>query len=212
MLKIVKSRFLSLLLKILLNSIFLSCRWKIIDENNLLSHTNKPRLICCWHSRGLFIARYLKYKKLNAWGISSVHADSEILARILKSWKIQLIRGSSTRGWASVIKKMIVLFKTSSSIIAVTSDGPKGPRKIPKMGSVDIAQKYGAYIIAGSGISNKYWTLPTWDKTKIPKPFSKIYIKFSKISSVDIPLDEQSMALFINKNQEELCEYILANK
>ena len=212
MLKIIKSRLLSLLLKIILNIIFLSCRWKIIDENNLLSGGNRPRLVCCWHSRGLFIARYLKYKKLNAWGISSIHPDSEVLARILQSWEIKLIRGSSTRGWAGVIKKMIKLFKTSSSIVAVTSDGPKGPRKIPKMGSVDVAQKYGAHIIAASGISNKYWTLPTWDKTKIPKPFSKIYIKFSKIHSGNIPLDEQSMVLFINKNQEELCEYVLANK
>ena len=79
MLKIIKSHFLSLLLKIILNSIFLSCRWKIIDENNLLSAGNRPRLVCCWHSRGLFIARYLKYKN-RASGLLNSYLGN-------KSWK-----------------------------------------------------------------------------------------------------------------------------
>ena len=208
MFKTIKSYLLSLLLKIILNSLFLSCRWKLIDEHNLLANTSRPKLICCWHSRGLFIARYFKYKKITSWGISSTHADSEILARILKSWKINLIRGSSTRGWVNVIKKMILLFKDPSSIITVTSDGPKGPRKIPKMGSVVVAHKCGAHIIAASGISNNYWSLPTWDQTKIPKPFSTIYIKFSQSYKSRGAPTQASVSAFINQNQAELIKHV----
>jgi lysophospholipid acyltransferase (LPLAT)-like uncharacterized protein len=208
MLKKIKHFFLSQLLKIILNSIFVTCRWKFIDEQYLQSNSHRPRLICCWHSRSLFIARYLKNNKINSWGISSTHPDSEILATVLQSWKIKLIRGSSTRGWVKVIKKMILLFKNNQSLITVTSDGPRGPRKLAKMGSIDIAYKYNASIIATSAISDSYWTLPSWDKTKIPKPFSTIYIKFSLPYGQPKPTQEIITA-FINKNQSELEAHII---
>ena len=208
MFKILKHFFLSQFLKVVLNGIFITCRWQFIDEQYLLSNNNSSRLICCWHSRSLFIARYLKYKKISSWGISSTHPDSEILATVLHSWKIKLIRGSSTRGWVKVIKEMILLFKKTQSIITVTSDGPKGPRKIAKMGSIDVAYKYQAVIIAASAISSRYWTLPSWDKTKIPKPFSTIYIKFSHPYN-DEPPTQKRMTSFINKNQTELAKHVI---
>jgi lysophospholipid acyltransferase (LPLAT)-like uncharacterized protein len=208
MFKKLKHFFLSQLLKTILNSIFITCKWKFIDEQYLLSNNNNPRLLCCWHSRSLFIARYLKNKKITSWGISSTHSDSEILATVLRSWEIKLIRGSSTRGWVKVIKEMILLFKKNKSLIAVTSDGPRGPRKIAKMGSIDIAYKYQAAIIATSAISSSYWTLPSWDKTKIPKPFSTIYIKFSSPYNKKKP-NQEIITSFINKNQTDLENYII---
>ena len=201
-----KSHLLSLFLKIVLNFTFLTCRWIVLDEQNILKG-DKPKLVCCWHSRSLFVARFFKYKKIKSWGISSTHKDSQILARVLLSWGINLIRGSSSRGWVGVLKKMIVLFKDSSTIITVTSDGPKGPRKIPKMGSVDAAYKHGANIIAASGISSRFWTLPSWDQTKIPKPFSTIYICFSSHHKEKKP-SEKSITNLINNNQNRLAVYI----
>ena len=202
-----KHFLLSQLLKIALNFLFITCKWKLVGNHSLLEN-NRPRLLCCWHSRSLFIARYLKDNKINSWGISSTHPDSEILATVLKSWKIKLIRGSSTRGWVKVIKKMISLFKNKHSLITVTSDGPKGPRKIAKVGSFEVASKYKANIIAASAISDKYWTLPSWDQTKIPKPFSTIYIRFSRpFNQKDI--NEQTATSFINKNQNKLEKYLL---
>jgi lysophospholipid acyltransferase (LPLAT)-like uncharacterized protein len=76
------------------------------------------------------------------------------------------------------------------------------------MGSVDIAYKYNASIIATSAISDSYWTLPSWDKTKIPKPFSTIYIKFSLPYGQPKPTQEIITA-FINKNQSELETHII---
>ena len=107
----------------------------------------------------------------------------------------------------TTLKKMIVLFKDSSTIITVTSDGPKGPRKTPKMGSVDAAYKHGANIIAASGISSRFWTLPSWDHTKIPKPFSTIYICFSPHHKEKKP-SEKSITNLINNNQNKLAVYI----
>ena len=179
--KQIKSSIASLLLKCFLNGVFLKCKWKVHDLENLNRAvlSDRPVLICSWHQRFLFVAKYFKNFSRSIWAISSTHQDSEIMAGILTSWKWKLIRGSSTRGWRNVIVQMTNLLKVEDSIIAITNDGPKGPAKIAKKGSVSLAIKNQAHIIAISCSSTSFWKLQSWDKTYIPKPFSTIHVRFS---------------------------------
>ena len=78
-----------------------------------------------------------------------------------------------------MIKKMFKVFQNSSSVIAITNDGPKGPERQAKLGSYKIALKTGAQIIAISCSSTRYWEMGSWDKLCFPKPFGEIYIEFS---------------------------------
>ena len=93
------------------------------------------------------------------------------MAHFLNRSSIGLIKGSSTRGWDNVIKKMLRLFKSNHSIIAITNDGPKGPPKKAKLGSYKIALKANAQIIAISCNSTSYWEAKSWDRLRLPKPF-----------------------------------------
>ena len=193
-------------LKIFLFIIFLTCRWKIINKSILLDAVKKPQpiLLCLWHEQLVFVSRFFKNSSLNFHAIISTHADAKIYSKLLKAWKIKLIRGSSTRGWANVIKKMILIFKDSSSVVAVTNDGPKGPAKVAKEGSVSVAQKYNAQIIAVSGKSSAFWRIGSWDKTFLPKPFSTIYISFSSSYKDSLPASSQNITSFINSNSNKL--------
>ena len=167
----------SIFLKVLFNIIFLTCRWVVINKDILKKNKNKPLLICLWHSRLVYFSRFFKKQNHQVWAISSTHKDSEILARILNSWGIRLIKGSSTRGFINVIKQMKRLFKNDNATIAVTVDGPKGPAKIAKEGSIKLAHKNNVSIVAAAATASSFWELPSWDKTKIPKPFSTIYVR-----------------------------------
>ena len=166
------------IVQLCLFGIFLTCRWKIhnIDSFNIARKNNRPVLLCCWHSRFVLVARYFKKIKLPIWAVSSTHRDSEIMGSILSQWGFELIKGSSTRGWNNVLKSMMRIFENNSSVIAITNDGPKGPPHVAKKGSVSLAIKKKVQIIAVSGTASSFYSLPSWDKTKIPKPFSK-YIK-----------------------------------
>ena len=203
--KKLKLVFFSLLLKLILNSIFITCRWKVVGLKNFnyAIKKNKPILLCSWHEHLICIARYFKNTPLNLYAISSTHLDSEILAKVLSSWKIKLIRGSSTRGWVSVLKQMIIMFKDPSSIIVLTNDGPAGPRRVAKEGSLSVAKKHGAQIVAMSSSVDKAWRLKSWDKTLIPKPFSTIYVKFSISYSSDKKINGPLITNFISANAEE---------
>ena len=173
---------LKTILRIVLNSILATCRWRAYNTEvfEMAKTINKPIFLCCWHSRFILIASYFKKIKLPIWSVSSTHKDSEMMAGILEGWGLRLVRGSSTRGWSHVLKQLIKLFKKNSSIIAITNDGPKGPPMVAKKGSVSLALKNNAQIIAITGEVSRYWKLPSWDGTIIPKPFSTIYIQFSE--------------------------------
>ena len=196
----------SLFLKLIFNSIFMTCRWKIIgfDNFNAAINKNRPILLCLWHEHLVCVSRYFKKTTLNLYAVSSTHFDSEILAKILCSWKIKLIRGSSTRGWSSVLKQMIVLFKDTSTLVALTNDGPQGPARIAKEGSLSVAKKYNAQIVSISAKSTKGWRLNSWDKTLLPKPFSTIYIKFSKVYPDNQEVSANQITKFINSNSDEI--------
>ena len=186
--------------------IFLTCKWKVSQKEILLNAVKKPRplLLCLWHEQLVFVSRFFKNSSFNFYGIISTHFDAEIYSRILKAWNIKLIRGSSTRGWSNVIKKMILIFKDPSSVIAVTNDGPKGPPKIAKEGSLSVAKKYNAQIVAVSAKASKYWRIGSWDKTFIPKPFSTIYILFSEPFDESFPANSKNITNFINTNSKQV--------
>ena len=132
-----KSFVLSFWLRCFFTLVFFSCTLKIVDDKSLFDAEKAAEslLVCCWHNHAILLARYFQLSSFSVWGISSTHADSEVLARILSSWNINLIRGSSTRGWFNVIKKMVAKFKVPGSIVVVTPDGPRGPAKQAKSGA-----------------------------------------------------------------------------
>ena len=86
----------SSILKIIVNMLFFTCRWDVrgLDFFTSANNKNKPVLLCFWHNQLLCVSRYFKNTSLNVHGVSSTHFDSQVLARVLTSWKIKLIKGS----------------------------------------------------------------------------------------------------------------------
>lgn len=81
------------------------------------------------------------------------------------------IPGSSTRGGKQAIISLVTKLKTSHAIM--TPDGPTGPPKKIKFGTIRIAQLSGANILPLSVQVSSSWTFNSWDKMELPKPFSK---------------------------------------
>ena len=211
----IKIFLLSLLLHPILFILFRTNKWIIRGADNLNNavNSNASIMLCSWHERFLYAVYFLKkYKIKNVWAISSTHQDSQIMARFLTRSSFNLIKGSSTRGWENVIKQMLKIFKESNSIIAITNDGPKGPPKQAKFGSYKIAIKSKAQIIAISCASTKFWTIQSWDRLRIPKPFGEIYIEFSKPMIINKNIhdttDANELTSFLNDHLKALDDKI----
>ncbi len=204
-----KILLLSFLGRWMFQILFFLNKVSIKGEENLLRliQSGKPVMLCVWHGRLLFPSWYIRlHTTLHI--ISSRHEDSEILAHILKHWGYGLIRGSTKKGGMRVIRKMTEIFK-NGGIIAVTNDGPKGPSRIAKSGSIGLAIKNNVKIITVTGSATKYWQMKSWDRFMLPKPFGKIQIVVS--TPMDITekpstaeKEVQLLSRFMNRYQDEV--------
>jgi len=140
----------------------------IIDEK-------EPYLICFWH--GELLMQPFNYQKLRpngkVSGMISNHKDGEILVRLSGYLGIHAIRGSSSKGGVKALISAIKEIKGGDDI-AITPDGPRGPRHSVADGIVAISKKTNAKILIFNCRPSKYWQFNSWDKFVVPKPFGTL--------------------------------------
>jgi lysophospholipid acyltransferase (LPLAT)-like uncharacterized protein len=152
----------------------------------------EPFILCMWHGDLLSqIFNYGHFRK--AWVIKALiseNRDGEMIAKIAKLFNCGSIRGSSSKGAAKVLINTLKELKIGNDI-AITPDGPRGPRYSIADGIVAISQKSGKNIRCFNSIPSRYWQFKSWDKFVLPKPFGKIDFYISEPFSVqNLSLDE----------------------
>jgi lysophospholipid acyltransferase (LPLAT)-like uncharacterized protein len=164
---------------------------------------NKNFIIAFWHGTMLLSWYLNRNNKIAA--LTSKSKDGDLLARLLKSWDYQVIRGSSSSGGDIALGIMIDYAKNKNSI-AITPDGPRGPAKKLKAGAVITAKKSSLpLILIGVGYKNKR-VLRNWDSFQIPSLFSKANVVYSEPIYVDKDLDYNGTSEIINMCEAKLNE------
>jgi len=162
----------------LTKTLFATCKKEYIFEQRDIK---APVIVAFWHEYILlspFIFRELMGdEKISV--IISEHFDGQIIAKTVQNFDIGYIKGSSTRGGIKALKESFKLLD-SGECVAITPDGPKGPRHSVADGIVAIAQKKRVPIVAFRYEADRAWRLNSWDKFLIPKPFSKIKLYASE--------------------------------
>jgi len=174
-----KKKLISLFLPpigyIIIRLIYLSCKKSYHLPKQRLQ--NKPYIIAFWHGKLLmqpFIYNKLRSKPKVATMISE-HFDGEIISKIIRYFHFESIRGSTKKGAIKVLKESFTKVNQGYDI-AITPDGPRGPRYSIADGIVSIAQKKDMPIVACNFYASSFWRLKSWDGFMIPKPFSTIYL------------------------------------
>lgn len=140
------------------------------------SHPQKLFIYAIWHQN--IIAALLSHlvRKEFFTMIISESKDGEFIARTCAHIGHQPARGSSTRGGKRAMVEMIQFMKQGYNGV-LTVDGPTGPARQSKWGVIDIAKLIECPIVPMVAYPDKYWSLEkTWDKFRIPKPFSRIVV------------------------------------
>jgi len=136
---------------------------------NVVSGGRQP-ILAVWHDRIFASTYFLRGRGIVV--ITSQSFDGEYIARFLNRFGFGTVRGSSTRGGVRALVEMIRLMRRGLPM-AFTVDGPKGPRYVAKSGAIVLAAKTGNPILPFSVECAKYWTVKSWDRLQIPKPFTK---------------------------------------
>ena len=135
-----------------------------------------PFIFVLWHSRILPLLALHKGEGLVL--LISRHRDGGYLAALADGWGFKSGRGSTQRG-GEVGLLGIVRALQAGAIVALTPDGPRGPRERVQPGAVAAAQHAGVPIVAAGARTSSAWYLGSWDRMCIPKPFAAIDVRYS---------------------------------
>ncbi|MEE9260942.1 MAG: lysophospholipid acyltransferase family protein, partial [Candidatus Scalindua sediminis] len=123
----------------------------------------------------------------------SQHTDGEYIAQVIQRLGHNVVRGSTTRGGARALLSFIKNVKEDKTSLAITPDGPRGPRLIVQPGIIFLGQKTGYPILPVSLGLASYWELPSWDRFRIPKPFSKAILMYGDPIKIPPKLDKNKI-------------------
>lgn len=160
-----------------------TCRFQVSGLSHFLETAKKEKCILVfWHNRLSPLAGIIKrYAPLFDYGaLISKSQDGDLLAYLTESYPqgkaIRVPHHSKHRGLLSLIQTL----KEGKRVLLITPDGPRGPRYLVKPGVILAAKETQAKLVPFTWTATRLWEFNTWDKFRIPKPFSKISVHFGE--------------------------------
>lgn len=200
--KITLEKIGKLLLAPLLNMLFASLRMELAMPEEGLPAARRGIIFAFWHgsmATGWLLVRRL-FPDAAPAAVVSLSPDGQILSETLGRLGFRLIRGSSSRG-RDAVRDGIAAELGSGGIVAVTPDGPRGPIRRFKYGTVRLASENRAPILFADIEHGKSRKLRSWDKFEIPMPFSRVKVS---LHLIDVPpfTSEEELHEFANRLSE----------
>jgi lysophospholipid acyltransferase (LPLAT)-like uncharacterized protein len=185
---------------VLLWLVGLTWRFEVIAEEGVtpvvFGEKPGPQVYCFWHQCVLPCTMY--FRRSGAVILISRSFDGELITRILKLFSFDAVRGSSSRGAREGLLGLVDVIQSGRTAI-FTADGPRGPIYQTKMGPIKLAQLTGAPIGAFHLEPERAWTLNSWDRFLIPKPFTRIVVSWAQWTRVPVDLPAEQ---FETKREE----------
>jgi lysophospholipid acyltransferase (LPLAT)-like uncharacterized protein len=154
----------------------------------------RPMILAFWHSC-IFPATYV-WRNLQIRVLSSDSFDGEWTGRIIRKFGFVKVRGSSSRG---AVRALLGMRRELEQ-----GWGPRGPRFVAKPGPVLLARATGTPMVAFHIAVEKAWILNTWDRSMIPKPFSRALMRVSRQIMVPADADDSQKERFHGELQAAL--------
>ncbi len=165
----------SWLTRFLFALMFCTCRVQVfgreIEKRYQKENPGKGLLYASWHRGLTFFIYFYRYK--NFVVMASASKDGELAAQVTKRHGWVVVRGSSSYRGSEALREMVPYFKKGYRGGLVV-DAPRGPAHVSKIGIIIVSRMAGAPIVPVIWSADRCWLLKTWDRTIIPKPFSRI--------------------------------------
>jgi lysophospholipid acyltransferase (LPLAT)-like uncharacterized protein len=140
-----------------------------------LEQSQGKAVYATWHQRVIFQGRHLARKNITV--MVSQSRDGEYAIRLVSLFGHSTVRGSSTRGGSLALKKLTQKIKEGGRG-GILADGPIGPARKAKIGAVIMAHETQVPLITVTWGADRCWTINSWDRFLLPKPFARIVIYY----------------------------------
>lgn len=176
----------------ILRLLSLTIRKKVLGAEYAQKFWNckKNIIVAFWHQR-LLMMPFLPHQGKVGMMISQ-HRDGEFIAQAVKRFNIDSIRGSTTKGGLSALRGMIRYYHAGGNL-AITPDGPQGPKYIVQPGVIELARQTGAPILPVTYSASRKKVLNSWDNFILPLPFSQVIYIWGEPILVPFDADKEEL-------------------
>jgi lysophospholipid acyltransferase (LPLAT)-like uncharacterized protein len=167
-------------------------RWKTegLEHFDAIVAGGHQPVMAFWHGRILPATYY--YRRRGIVVITSENFDGEWIAGIIERFGYGTARGSTSRGGKRALLQL-VRDMAAGKPAGFTLDGPRGPARVAQPGAVWLAKATGNPVLPFHLEASRHWTMKSWDRTQIPKPFSTVSIAMGEPFHVDADADDAGL-------------------
>ena len=179
-------------------------RWKVSGATHLdaITAAGHQPIVALWHGRILAATPFFQRRGIVA--MASENFDGEWIARLLGKFGYGAARGSTSRGGAAALRQLVRDVKAHG--VAFTLDGPRGPAEVAQPGAVWLARATGQPLLPFHSEAASSWTLKSWDRTQIPKPFTSVAMAIAAPLYVPRDADEAALEEWRLRLQQSLAD------
>jgi lysophospholipid acyltransferase (LPLAT)-like uncharacterized protein len=148
-------------------------RWRVEGLHHLaaIRAAGQQPVMAFWHGRILTATFYFRRRGIVV--ITSENFDGEWIARIIEKFGYRTARGSTSHGARKAMLQLVRAMRWGSAA-GFTLDGPRGPALVAQPGAVWLARTTGNPVLPFHLEASRHWSMRSWDRTQIPKPFSTV--------------------------------------
>jgi lysophospholipid acyltransferase (LPLAT)-like uncharacterized protein len=159
------------------------------DVRPQIARPDERYIYVFWHENLLLLAYH--YGQRNVWILISHHADGQFITEVTGRLGFRAVRGSSTRGGVKAVRGMVELGK--SDHLAITPDGPRGPRRQVQPGLIYTAARTGLPIVLAGIAFRRCWRARSWDRFALPYPCTRAICISSPLLHIPADIDREKM-------------------
>lgn len=182
-------------------------RWEIRDEPGLFQNpSRRSYLYAFWHNRILMMpwvhAKYLRTRTLTV--MISQSRDGQMITRVAQAFGVRAARGSSSKKGIQAFLQLAHGLKKGNSDVAVTPDGPRGPRYAVHPGILYLSHLSQLPILPVTIHYAEKWEAKSWDRFQIPKPFTRATLHIHDPLPAPSDASEETLKALGRKLAEQL--------
>jgi len=167
----------------------LTWRTEGLEHLDAITAGGRQPIMAFWHGR-ILPATYF-FRRRGIVVITSENFDGEWIAGIIERFGYGTARGSTSRGGRRALLQL-TRDLAAGKPAGFTVDGPRGPSRVAQPGAVWLAKATGNPVLPFHLEASAHWTMSSWDRTQIPKPFATVALAVG--AAIDVPADADEAA------------------